>query len=76
MSRPRPPRSESRTSSLTPSERESLGVYRYLLTNPNSDPDVFRSEMADLKALAAALGASRGKKGKDALIFPGHGEYY
>jgi glyoxylase-like metal-dependent hydrolase (beta-lactamase superfamily II)/uncharacterized protein with ACT and thioredoxin-like domain len=62
--------------SLSAEERGSLGVYRYLLTNPNSDKEIFRQEMADLKALIRALDDGLRKVGRHALVLPGHGDYY
>jgi glyoxylase-like metal-dependent hydrolase (beta-lactamase superfamily II) len=55
------------TKNLSPEDREKLGVYRYLLTDPNRDNELFREESRALRRLAIETGA---------MIFPGHGKYY
>lgn len=62
--------------SLTPDEKEHLGLYRYMLTNPNSNTQVYRDETRMLKALMLEIDAHLKSLGKVALIFPGHGDYY
>lgn len=62
--------------SLQPDEREHLGIYRYLLTNPNRDSAVFREETASLKELARSLDADMRTRNKELVIYPGHGMPY
>jgi glyoxylase-like metal-dependent hydrolase (beta-lactamase superfamily II) len=62
--------------SLSPRDKDNLGVYRYLLTNPNSDAIVYKQEVADLKEMIRRLDDEARASGKEVLIFPGHGEYY
>lgn len=62
--------------SLSADEREHLGLYRYLLTNPNSNTQVYREELGALGELLRALDAALSSLGRAALVFPGHGEYY
>ncbi len=63
--------------SLTPEDKEHLGIYRYLLTSPNRDSRVYRKETADLREMMSALDKKmRQEKGGEARIFPGHGDYY
>lgn len=62
--------------SLSPEERNVLGVYRYLLTNPNSDSQLFKKESEALKKVIIALDAGLRKHRRYVTIFPGHGEYY
>lgn len=62
--------------SLTPEDKEHLGIYRYLLTNPNRDSRVYKEETAALREMMLDLDAELKKKGGTAFIFPGHGEYY
>ena len=50
---------------LTAKDKSSLGVYRYLLTTPNSDSQVYKDETAALKGVILGL--------KHATVFPGHG---
>ena len=62
--------------SLSPEDRDVLGVYRYLLTNPNSDGDLYKRESEALKELILFLDNKQKTKGRHAIVFPGHGEYY
>ena len=62
--------------SLSPEDRDILSVYRYLLTNPNSDSRIFRKESDALRDVIMALDGNLKGDGKYAIIFPGHGEYY
>ncbi|MEW5746333.1 MAG: MBL fold metallo-hydrolase [Nitrospirota bacterium] len=62
--------------SLSPDEREHLSLYRYLLTNPNSNTQVYKEELAALKEIIASLDAELKQSGRPVLIFPGHGDYY
>ena len=64
------------TKSLTLEDREHLGIYRYLLTNPNRDSRIYKAETAALRELMLAVDADLKKNGGAALILPGHGEYY
>jgi glyoxylase-like metal-dependent hydrolase (beta-lactamase superfamily II)/uncharacterized protein with ACT and thioredoxin-like domain len=61
--------------SLTAEDKEHLGIYRYLLTNPNRDSRVYKEETAALKEMMLSLDEELKKKG-GATIFPGHGDYY
>jgi len=62
--------------SLTTEDKEHLGIYRYLLTNPNKDSRVYKEETAALRKMMLDLDAELRKRGGAAFIFPGHGEYY
>jgi glyoxylase-like metal-dependent hydrolase (beta-lactamase superfamily II)/uncharacterized protein with ACT and thioredoxin-like domain len=63
--------------SLTAEEKEHLGIYRYLLTNPNRDSGVYRKETAALKELMLSSDKEVKKRNAgSAMIFPGHGDYY
>ena len=62
--------------SLTQEDKEHLGIYRYLLINPNKDSRVYKEETAALREMMLELDAELKKRGRAALIFPGHGEYY
>ena len=62
--------------SLSAEDKEHLGIYRYLLTSPNSDNRIYKEETAALKDLSAALNDELSVRKREVLIFPGHGEYY
>ncbi len=63
--------------SLSAEDREHLSIYRYLLTNPNSDSRIYREETEKLKEMILALNRDlKKRKGGKAIIFPGHGDYY
>ncbi|MFA5353147.1 MAG: MBL fold metallo-hydrolase [Thermodesulfovibrionales bacterium] len=62
--------------SLSADEREILGVYRYLLTSPNSDSRIYKEESAGLKEIAQMLDEEMKGRGKRAVILPGHGDAY
>ena len=62
--------------SLSTEEKEHLGIYRYLLTNPNKDSRVYRDETEALKELSRDMDRDLRSKGGKFLIFPGHGKYY
>lgn len=62
--------------SLTAEDKEHLGIYRYLLTSPNSDNRIYKEETAALKELIITLNNELIVRNREALIFPGHGEYY
>jgi glyoxylase-like metal-dependent hydrolase (beta-lactamase superfamily II) len=59
--------------SLSREDRDSLGVYSYLLISPNIDRQVYREETTALNSMIEGLARER----KEALlVFPGHGDYY
>jgi len=62
--------------SLSSDDRDILSVYRYLLTNPNSDNQVYKRESDSLRDIIIGIDAVLKQSGKHAIIFPGHGEYY
>ena len=62
--------------SLSPEEKEHLGIYRYLLTSPNSDSRIYKEETAALKKMMIELDGELKALGREAYIFPGHGDYY
>ena len=62
--------------SLSSEEKEYLGIYRYLLTSPNSDSRVYKEEAASLKEMILSLDETLRVHGGQAYIFPGHGDYY
>jgi hypothetical protein len=62
--------------SLTAEEKEHLGIYRYLLTNPNRDSRIYKEETAALKTMMLDLDQRLRVRGGHATIFPGHGAYY
>jgi len=62
--------------SLSPEEKEHLGIYRYLLTSPNSDSRVYKEETAALKEMMLSLDLELRAHGRQGYIFPGHGDYY
>jgi glyoxylase-like metal-dependent hydrolase (beta-lactamase superfamily II)/uncharacterized protein with ACT and thioredoxin-like domain len=61
---------------LTAEDKDTLNVYKYLLISPNSNGPVFREEMMALRELMLGIKAKIKRQGRDALILPGHGEYY
>lgn len=62
--------------SLQPDEKEHLGIYRYLLTNPNRDSAVYKEETAALKEMAGRLDRELRISNKQLTIYPGHGTQY
>jgi len=62
--------------SLSSEDRDILSVYRYLLTNPNSDSQVYKRESDSLRDIIIAIDAALKQSGRHAIIFPGHGDYY
>ncbi|GFK92536.1 hypothetical protein NNJEOMEG_00361 [Fundidesulfovibrio magnetotacticus] len=62
--------------SLSPREREALSVHKSLLTNTNADSALFHREMAMLRALMRETMAQQARKGRRAMVFPGHGDFY
>jgi glyoxylase-like metal-dependent hydrolase (beta-lactamase superfamily II)/uncharacterized protein with ACT and thioredoxin-like domain len=62
--------------SLSSDDREILGVYRYLLTNPNSDTHVYKRESEALRDVIMTLDNVLQPSGKHGIVFPGHGDYY
>jgi glyoxylase-like metal-dependent hydrolase (beta-lactamase superfamily II) len=62
--------------SLSSDEREHLSLYLYLLTNPNSNTEVFKQELSALKEIMSSLDRQLKPRGRSALILPGHGNYY
>ena len=61
--------------SLTDEDKEHLGIYRYLLTDPNRDSRIYKQETVALKQMMLTLHKElKRKKGGRATIFPGHGE--
>lgn len=62
--------------SLQPDEKEHLGIYRYLLTNPNRDSAVYKEETLSLKRLAVELDHDLRKDNRQLMIYPGHGMQY
>jgi len=62
--------------SLTSEDRDTLNVYKYLLISPNTDGARFKEEMAALGDLMLSFKKEFTDKGRSALIFPGHGDYY
>ncbi len=62
--------------SLSSEDREVLGVYRYLLTSPNSDSELYKRESEALRQLITGLDNALRRSGRKAIVFPGHGEYY
>jgi glyoxylase-like metal-dependent hydrolase (beta-lactamase superfamily II)/uncharacterized protein with ACT and thioredoxin-like domain len=62
--------------SLSSEEKDILSVYRYLLTNPNNDNQIFKSESDALRDVIMTLDSHLKSRGKYATIFPGHGDYY
>ncbi|MGE5751767.1 MAG: MBL fold metallo-hydrolase [Nitrospirota bacterium] len=62
--------------SLSHEEKEHLGIYRYLLTSPNSDSRVYKEESAALKEMMLSLDQALRDHDRQGYIFPGHGDYY
>jgi glyoxylase-like metal-dependent hydrolase (beta-lactamase superfamily II) len=62
--------------SLSPEERETLNVPRFLMTSTNVDSALFREEMEALRTLALGLDHRLRPEGKRVLVVPGHGDYY
>lgn len=62
--------------SLSPRERDALSVSKTLLTSTNADSAVFTREMGMLRQLMARTDAELRKKGRRAMVFPGHGDFY
>ncbi len=64
------------TRTLSAEDRKFLRINRDLLVSVNRDSNVFRDEMASLQNLIADVDKDLRKRGKCALVFPGHGNYY
>jgi glyoxylase-like metal-dependent hydrolase (beta-lactamase superfamily II) len=64
------------SASLSPRERDALSVSKTLLTSTNADSSIFTKEMGMLQALMKQTDADLAAKGKRAMIFPGHGDFY
>lgn len=64
------------TESLSSEERDTLSIYRYLLTNPNSDVQIFKRESDALGGVIMTVSGDLKPLGRDVTIFPGHGDYY
>ena len=47
-----------------------------VLTSTNADSSIFTKEMGMLQALMKQTDADLAAKGKRAMIFPGHGDFY
>ncbi len=62
--------------SLTNEEKDHLGTYNFLLTNPNSNTDILSRELSSLKLIASEMARNLSSVGKSAIIMPGHGEYF
>ena len=62
--------------SLSADDREILGVYRYLLTNPNSDTQTYKRESEALRDVIMTLDSVSRSTGNHGIVFPGHGDYY
>jgi glyoxylase-like metal-dependent hydrolase (beta-lactamase superfamily II) len=62
--------------SLSSEDRDILGVYRYLLTNPNSDQQIYKKESDNLRDVIMTLDADLKQSGRHMTVFPGHGYYY
>jgi glyoxylase-like metal-dependent hydrolase (beta-lactamase superfamily II)/uncharacterized protein with ACT and thioredoxin-like domain len=62
--------------SLSSEDRAVLGVYRYLLTSPNSDGELYKRESEALRDLIIGLDNTLRLSGRKVIVFPGHGEYY
>ncbi len=62
--------------SLQPDEKEHLGIYRYLLTNPNRDRRLYREETEAMKELTLAVDDDLRSRGGSATVLPGHGVHY
>jgi glyoxylase-like metal-dependent hydrolase (beta-lactamase superfamily II)/uncharacterized protein with ACT and thioredoxin-like domain len=62
--------------SLRPEDKEHLGIYRYLLTSPNTDSRIYKEETSALKKIMLSLDKEVRARGETAYLFPGHGDYY
>lgn len=62
--------------SLGMEDRDNLSVPRYLMTSTNTNSRVFREESESLRNLGLRLDADMKSRGKFAIVFPGHGDYY
>jgi glyoxylase-like metal-dependent hydrolase (beta-lactamase superfamily II) len=62
--------------SLSREDKNHLGLYKYLLISPNGNDLVFKEETAALKELVISLDQDLKQKGRNALVLPGHGDYY
>lgn len=62
--------------SLEPGEREILSYPRFMMTSTNVDSALFRREMDMLGALAVGLDGEARERGLEAVVVPGHGDYY
>jgi glyoxylase-like metal-dependent hydrolase (beta-lactamase superfamily II) len=65
-----------RVESLSPEERDTLNLPRFMMTSTNADSRLFRAEMESLRALVGKLDAELRSGGGRALVIPGHGEWY
>ena len=62
--------------SISQRGREHLSVHKTLLTSTNTDSELFMREMDMLKALMARTEARLRATGRQAMVFPGHGDFY
>ena len=62
--------------SLGPEERNILNYPKYMMTSTNVNSLLFRREMEMLKEFIGRLDRELGNSGKDAIVVPGHGDYY
>ena len=62
--------------SLSPGERETLNLPKFMMTSTNVDSRLFRCEMDMLKELIIKFDADLRVHKKRALVIPGHGDYY
>ena len=62
--------------SLDPEERRVLNIPRFMMTSTNVNSGLFRKEMDMLRKLVSDFHNGLGARGKEAVIVPGHGDYY
>ena len=62
--------------SLSPGERETLNLPKFMMTSTNVDSPLFRREMEMLKELITKFDEDLRVLKRRAIIVPGHGDYY
>jgi glyoxylase-like metal-dependent hydrolase (beta-lactamase superfamily II) len=62
--------------SLAPREREILNYPKFMMTSTNVNSAVFRREMQMLRALALRMDEELRGLGRQAVVVPGHGDWY
>ena len=62
--------------SITPEEKYILNYPKFMMTSTNVKSTLFRAEMNMLKEFIGNFQSKLIKSGKEAIVVPGHGDYY